>query len=155
MCIYFQAVEQYFVLSSAVLDKQSDIYDGNTTSVQMSNTVISLILDVMGRETKTRFREEQPLVYFTETLKYQGFLADAENINRWNHSLSFIFEPNSVPDGVHLVQSLEHKQSPYNITKDPITSEVVNIDLHVPSSFLRQVKVSFFPSPDISDYYYP
>nr|XP_053655234.1 uncharacterized protein LOC128704203 [Cherax quadricarinatus] len=136
-----EAAQQYFVLSSVMLDKQFEIYDWNETSAHLSNTVISLLLDVMKTEIAARFLEEEPLTWSTDTLKFHGFLAEAQKINKWNRSVSFSFEPNSIPDGVHLVQSLVHSRSPYNVTNDLVTSQVVNVDLHVPSKFLRQVKV--------------
>lgn len=137
----FQAAQEYFVLSSAVLDKQAEIYDWNTTSIHVSNMVIQLLLNVMAIETKARFLEEKLLAWSTDTLTFHGYLAEAENINRCNRSVSFFFEHHSVPHGVHLVQSLVHRRSPYNITLDPVTSEVLNVDLRVSPEFLRQVKV--------------
>ncbi|KAG7157719.1 Polycystic kidney disease 1 like 1-like, partial [Homarus americanus] len=136
-----EVVQEFFILSSAMLDKQREIYDWNSTSVHLINSLINLLQEVMEADTRTRFLEEEPLVMSTDYLKFHGFLSDAENINRWNRSLPFLFEPDSIPSGVHLVQSLIHLQTPYNVTQDPITSEVINVCLQLSSDFVRRVKV--------------
>lgn len=139
--LFFQAAYEFFVLSSAVLDKQTEIYDWNSTSIHLSSTVINLLLDVMEVETRARFLEEEPLTWQTVHLVFHGYLAEADNINRWYRTVSFIFNPETIPLGVHLVQSLSHARSPYNITDDPVTTEVINIDLHIARRIVRDVKV--------------
>lgn len=138
-----QATQEYFVLTSAMLDKQTEIYDWNSTSVILSETIISHLMAVMELETSGRFVEEEPLTLFTNTLTYHGYWAEAENINRWEESLPFVIQPIKVLHGVYLVQSLIHRQSPYRLAQDPVTSGVVNLALHFPAFTLPlTVKVS-------------
>ncbi|KAK4293210.1 hypothetical protein Pmani_034078 [Petrolisthes manimaculis] len=127
-----EATREYFVLASAMLDKQTEIYDWNSTSVKLSQTIISHLMAVMELETSGRFLEEEPLTWYTNTLTYHGYWAEAENINRWEGSVPFVIQPINVLHGVYLVQSLIHKQSPYRLSPDPITSDVVNLAVHIP-----------------------
>ena len=45
--------------------------------------------------------------------------------------------------GVHLVQALVHTVSPFNLPVDPITSEVVCLNIYITPEINHQVKVNF------------
>lgn len=141
-----EAAKEYFLLSSSVLDKQNSIYDWDSTSATLSTNVIDMLLNVMKVETRSRFMEESPLTYASSTLDFVGYLADTDRINKWNKSVPFIFEPGSIPNGVHLVQGLMHQRSPYNVSGVHITSVVVNVDLHIKENLNRLVKVKLLRS---------
>ncbi|KAG0719662.1 hypothetical protein GWK47_050018 [Chionoecetes opilio] len=124
-----------------MLDKQNEIYDGNTTSVNLTSNIITQLLDLMEIETSARLLEERPLEWTTSTLTFYGYWAESENINRWNTTVPFLFDPGSVMFGAHLVQALVHTASPFNLPADPITSEVVCLNLYTPYQINYQVKV--------------
>lgn len=134
-----QAAKEYFVLTSEVLDKQTEIYDWASSSLLLSSELVELLLKVMENEIRMRFLNEQPLSYSSSTLKYTGYLAETDDLNRWSNSVLFAFNTSSLPRGVHLVQSLEHKRSPFYFKDDLIVSEVVNVDLH--KNILKSVTV--------------
>lgn len=133
------------MLTSAVLDKQTEIYDWVSSSLQLSIELVELLLKVMESEIKARFLEEQPLAYSSSTLKYTGYLAETERINRWSSMVPFTFNTSGLPHGVHLVQSLEHERSPYNVKEYHVASEVVNVDLHIHKDIQKTVTVGHFP----------
>lgn len=125
-----------------MLDKQTEIYDWNSTSIDLITNIITQLLDIMEIETSARFREEKPLVWYTDTLTFYGYWAESSNINKWNNTVPFLFEPGSVFFGVTLVQALVHKVSPFNLPVDPITSEVVYLAIYMSSYINRKVEVT-------------
>lgn len=137
-----EAAEEYFILSSAMLDKQTEMYDWNSTSIDLITNIITQLLDIMEIETSARFREEKPLVWYTDTLTFYGYWAESLNINKWNNTVPFLFESGSVFFGVTLVQALVHTVSPFNLPVDPITSEVVYLAIYMPSYINRKVEVT-------------
>ncbi|KAK7067469.1 hypothetical protein SK128_018137 [Halocaridina rubra] len=137
-----EAAIEYFLLSSSVLDKQNDIYDWDATSAALSTTVVNMLLQVMKLETRSRFLEESPLNYASSTLSFIGYVADEKWINKWNKSVPFVFREEYIPEGVHMVQSLVHLQSPYNVTGVSISSVVVNVDIQLKKTLKKGVKVT-------------
>lgn len=138
----FQAAEEYFILSSAMLDKQMEIYDWNSTSIALTTNLITQLLDIMEIETSARFQEEKPLVWYTDTLTFYGYWAESQNMNKWNKTVPFLFGQDSVFIGVTLVQALVHTMSPFNLPVDPVTSEVVYLAIYMPPYINRTVEVS-------------
>lgn len=125
-----------------MLDKQTEIYDWNSTSIELTTNIITQLLDIMEIETSARFREEKPLVWSTDTLTFYGYWAESLDINKWNNTVPFLFEPGSVMLGVTLVQALVHTMSPFNVPEDPITSEVVYLAIYMPPYINRKVEVT-------------
>ncbi|XP_063588724.1 LOW QUALITY PROTEIN: uncharacterized protein LOC134765858 [Penaeus indicus] len=136
-----QAAKEYFALTSEVLDKQTEIYDWASSSLLLSIELVELLLKVMEGEIRARFLEEQPLEYPSSTLKYTGYLAETEHLNRWSSDVLFAFNTSGLPHRVHLVQSLEHDRSPYYVKDDPVVSKVVSVDLHMNRDILKSVTV--------------
>ncbi|CAL4064898.1 unnamed protein product, partial [Meganyctiphanes norvegica] len=123
-----QVAKDYFMLTSSVLDKQTELIDQNQTTIESSKAVIQLLLDVMNKEVKTRFLDEEPLEFHTSTLSFHGYLADRKWINKWSSYVPFRFVDNdTIPIGVITILSIIHQQSPYMIENDPIKSEVLNV----------------------------
>lgn len=125
-----------------MLDKQTEVYDWNNTSIDLTTNIITQLLDIMEIETSARFQEEKPLVYYTDTLTFYGYWAEPLNINKWNKTVPFLFEPDSVFLGVTLVQALVHSMSPFDLPVDPVTSEVVYLEVYMPSYIYRKVEVT-------------
>lgn len=137
----FQAAQEYFILTSAMLDKQTELYDGNITSVDTTTSIITQLLNIMEIETRARFREEKPLTWSTNTLTFYGYWAVSDSINKWNNTVPFLFEDGSIMYGENLVQALVHTESPFHLPVDPITSEVIYLGLHLISDVKQQVTV--------------
>ncbi|MPC36646.1 Polycystic kidney disease 1-related protein [Portunus trituberculatus] len=136
-----EAAQEYFILTSAMLDKQTEIYDVNTTSVDLTTNIITQLLDIMEIETSARFMEEKPLTWSTNTLTFYGYWAVSDSINKWNNTVPFLFEAGSVVFGEHLVQALVHTESPFHLPLDPITSEVVYLGIYLIPDVKQQVTV--------------
>lgn len=136
-----EAAQEYFILTSAMLDKQTEIYDDNTTSIDMTTNIITQLLNIMEIETSARFMEEKPLTWSTNTLIFYGYWAVSDSINKWNNTVPFLFEAGSVVYGEHLVQALVHTESPFHLPLDPITSEVIYLSINLIRDVRQEVVV--------------
>ena len=124
-----------------MLDKQTEIYDDNITSVDITTNIITQLLNIMEVETSARFMEEKPLTWSTSTLTFYGYWAVSDCINKWNNTVPFLFETGNVMFGEHLVQALVHKESPFHLPLDPVTSEVIYLGIFLIPDVKQQVMV--------------